>query len=110
MFKEFKAFAIRGNVLDMAIGNILGSSFGSIVKSFVDDIIMPPIGILLSGVDFINLFFVLKEGSSPKPYTTISAAQDVGAVTINYGIFLNTIISFLIITLVVFLWSVGLTD
>jgi len=102
MFKDFKEFAIRGSVFDMAIGIIIGSSFGTIVKSVVDDIIMPPIGILLGGVDFSNLFLVLKEGSSPKPYTTISAAQEVGAVTINYGIFLNNIISFLIVAFVVF--------
>jgi large conductance mechanosensitive channel len=103
MFKEFKDFAMRGNVLDMAIGIIIGSAFGTIVKSFVDDIIMPPIGLLLSGVDFTNLFVVLKEGSVPKPYESITVAQEVGAVTLNFGIFINTLISFLIIAFVVFL-------
>ena len=103
MFKEFKDFAMRGNVIDMAIGIIIGSAFGTIVKSLVDDIIMPPIGLLLSGVDFTNLFVVLKEGSIPKPYDSIAVAQEVGAVTLNLGIFINTLISFLIIAFVVFL-------
>ena len=102
MLKEFKEFAMRGNVMDMAIGIIIGSAFGSIVSSIVNDIIMPPVGILLSGVDFSNMFVVLKEGASPKPYSSISAAQEVGAVTLNYGIFINQIISFLIIAFVVF--------
>lgn len=103
MLKEFKDFAMRGNVIDMAIGIIIGSAFGTIVKSLVDDIIMPPIGLLLSGVDFTNLFVVLKEGSIPKPYDSITTAQEVGAVTLNLGIFINTLISFLIIAFVVFL-------
>jgi len=103
MLKEFREFAMRGNVMDMAIGIIIGSAFGSIVSSIVDDIIMPPVGIMLSGVDFSNMFIVLKEGASPKPYSSISAAQEIGAVTLNYGIFINQIISFLIIAFVVFL-------
>jgi large conductance mechanosensitive channel len=103
MLKEFKEFAIHGSVMDMAIGIIIGSAFGSIVSSLVNDIIMPPIGIILSGVDFSNLFIVLKEGTSPKPYVSLSAAQDIGAVTMNYGLFLNTIISFIIVAFVVFL-------
>jgi large conductance mechanosensitive channel len=103
MLKEFKDFAIRGSVVDMAIGIIIGSSFGSIVNSIVEDIIMPPIGILLSGVDFSNMFLILKEGSTPKPYTSLTTAKEVGAVTLNYGIFINSIISFLIVAFIVFL-------
>ncbi len=103
MFKEFKNFAMRGNVIDMAIGIIIGSAFGAIVKSLVDDVIMPPIGLLFSGVDFSNLFVVLRQGSSPKPYETLTAAQEVGAVTLNFGVFINTVTSFLIVGFVVFL-------
>ena len=103
MLKEFRDFAMRGSVMDMAIGIIIGASFGSIVSSLVVDIIMPPIGILLSGVDFSNMFIVLKEGASPKPYSSLSAAQEIGAVTLNYGVFINTLISFLIVAFVVFL-------
>ena len=94
---------MRGNVIDMAIGIIIGSAFGSIIKSLVSDIIMPPIGLLLGGVDFSNLFLVLKEGTSPKPYASLSVAQEVGAVTLNLGVFINTIISFLIVAFSVFL-------
>jgi len=103
MFKEFKEFAIRGSVIDMAIGIIIGSSFGTIVSSIVNDILMPPIGILLSDVDFSDLFIVLKEGATPKPYSSLAAAQEVGAVTLNYGVFFNTVISFLIVAFVVFM-------
>ena len=103
MLKEFKDFAMRGNVIDMAVGIIIGSSFGLIVKSLVDDIIMPPIGLLLGGVDFSNLFIVLKDGGSPSPYASLESAQEVGAVTLNIGLFINTIISFLIIAFAVFL-------
>jgi large conductance mechanosensitive channel len=103
MFKEFRDFAMRGNVVDMAVGIIIGSAFGTIIKSLVADIIMPPIGLLLGGVDFSNLFWVLKEGTSPKPYSSLTAAQEVGAVTLNIGVFVNTITSFLIVAFVVFL-------
>ena len=103
MFKEFKEFAMRGNVVDMAVGIIIGAAFGTIVKSLVDDVIMPPIGLLLGGVDFSNLFVVLKDGVSPRPYASLAAAQEVGAVTLNLGLFINTIISFLIIAFSVFL-------
>jgi large conductance mechanosensitive channel len=103
MFKEFKDFAMRGRVIDMAVGVIIGSAFGTIVKSLVDDVIMPPIGLLLGGVDFSNLFVVLKEGTSPKPYASLAAARELGAVTLNFGIFINTITSFLIVAFVVFL-------
>jgi large conductance mechanosensitive channel len=103
MIKAFKDFVMRGNVIDMAVGVIIGSAFGTIVKSLVDDVIMPPIGLLLGGVDFSNLFIILKAGSPPKPYTSLAAAQEAGAVTMNVGVFINTIISFLIIALVVFI-------
>ncbi|GLI33310.1 large-conductance mechanosensitive channel protein MscL [Desulforhabdus amnigena] len=103
MFKEFKEFAMRGNVVDMAVGIIMGAAFGTIVKSIVSDIIMPPIGLLLGNVDFSNLFLVLKEGATPGPYTALADAQKAGAVTINYGLFLNTVISFLIVSFAVFL-------
>ncbi len=103
MFKEFKEFAMRGNVVDMAVGIIIGAAFGTIVKSLVDDVIMPPIGLLLGNVDFSNLFAVVREGSVTAPYATLAAAREAGAVTINYGVFINTIISFLIVAFCVFL-------
>jgi large conductance mechanosensitive channel len=103
MLKEFKEFAMRGNVLDMAVGIIIGAAFGTIVKSLVDDVIMPPIGLLLGNVDFSNLFLVLKEGKVASPYVNLSAARAAGAVTINIGLFVNTIISFLIVAFSVFL-------
>ncbi len=102
MWKDFKEFASRGNVLDMAVGIVLGTAFGAIVKSFVADIIMPPIGLLLGDADFSNLFILLKDGTPPAPYAALADAQAAGAVTINYGSFINTIISFLIITLAMF--------
>lgn len=104
MFKEFKDFAMRGNVLDLAVGIIIGGAFGTIVKSLVDDVIMPPIGLALGNVDFSDLFILLKEGAkAPPPYATLAAAQDAGAVTVNYGLFVNAIITFLIIAFAVFL-------
>jgi len=103
MFKEFKEFAMRGNVVDMAVGIVIGAAFGTIVKSFVTDILMPPIGLLLGNVDFANLFIVLKEGAQAGPFATIADAQAAGAVTLNYGMFINTIISFLIVAFAVFL-------
>ena len=103
MFKEFKEFAMRGNVVDMAVGIVIGAAFGTIVKSFVTDILMPPIGLLLGNVDFANLFVVLKEGAQAGPFATIADAQAAGAVTLNYGMFINTIISFLIVAFAVFL-------
>lgn len=102
MIKEFREFAMKGSVVDMAIGIIIGAAFGSIVKSLVSDIIMPPIGLLLGKVDFSNLFVVLKEGKIPGPYASLANAQTAGSVTINYGLFLNTIISFFIVALAVF--------
>lgn len=103
MLKEFKAFAMRGNVVDMAVGIIIGAAFGSIVKSLVDDVIMPPIGLLLGNVDFSELFLVLKEGVPPAPYATVIAAKEAGAVTLNYGLFINALVSFIIVAFAVFL-------
>ena len=103
MLKEFKEFAMRGNVVDMAVGIIIGASFGSIVKSLVDDVIMPPIGLMLGNVDFSNLFAVLKSGTTAGPYISVAAAKQAGAVTLNYGLFVNAVISFLIVAFAVFL-------
>jgi len=103
MLKEFKAFAVRGNVVDMAVGIIIGAAFGKIVDSLVKDVIMPPIGLLLGKVDFSNLFVVLRDGTAAGPHLTIEAAQKAGAVTLNYGLFINTMISFAIIAFAVFL-------
>jgi large conductance mechanosensitive channel len=109
MFKEFKEFAMRGSVVDMAVGIVIGAAFGTIVKSFVDDILMPPIGLLLGNVDFSNLFIVLKEGTKGAgPYASLAAAKAAGAVTFNWGMFINTIISFLIIAFAVFLVIKGI--
>lgn len=108
MLKEFKEFAIRGNVVDMAVGIIIGGAFGAIVKSLVDDVLMPPIGLLLGGVDFSNFFFVLKEGVRPGPYAALADAKAAGAVSINFGVFLNVVISFLIVAFAVFLLVRGI--
>jgi len=108
MFKEFKEFAMKGNVVDMAVGIIIGAAFGAIVKSLVEDIIMPPVGLLLGDVDFANLFFVLKEGATAGPYVSIADAQKAGAVAVKYGLFFNTIISFLLIAFSVFLLVRGI--
>ena len=103
MLKEFREFAMRGNVVDMAVGIIIGGAFGTIVKSLVADVIMPPIGLLLGGVDFAELFVVLKEGATPAPYAALADAKAAGAVTINYGLFINGLISFLIVAFAVFI-------
>ena len=104
MLREFKEFAVRGNVIDIAVGLIIGAAFGTIVTSLVNDVIMPPIGLLLGGVDVSNLFVVLKEGANaPGPYASPAAAKAAGAVTVNIGVFINTVISFLLISLAVFL-------
>ncbi len=102
MLKEFKEFAMRGNVMDMAVGIIIGAAFGAIVGALVSDVIMPPIGLLLGNVDFSNLFVVLKEGTAPGPYATVAAAKAAGAVTLNYGLFLNTVVNFIIVALAIF--------
>jgi large conductance mechanosensitive channel len=110
MFKEFKEFAMRGNVVDMAVGIIIGAAFGTIVKSLVSDVIMPPIGLLLGGVDFSNLFVVLREGSTAGPYASLADAQAAGAVSVNYGVFINTVISFVIVAFAVFLVVRGINQ
>lgn len=100
MLKEFKDFAMRGNVIDMAVGIIIGGAFGKIVTSFVNDVIMPPIGLLMGNVNFSDLYFTLKgEGT----YASLAAAKEAGAVTINYGLFINTILDFVIVALAIFL-------
>ena len=106
MLKDFKAFIMRGNVVDLAIGIIIGVAFGAIVSSFVNDVIMPPIGLLLGNVDFANLFVVLKEGTVVGPYASLAAAKEAGAVTINYGVFINTLVNFIIIAAVVFFFVI----
>ncbi|RPI01308.1 MAG: large-conductance mechanosensitive channel protein MscL [Calditrichaeota bacterium] len=103
MLKEFKEFAMRGNVLDMAVGIVIGAAFGTIITSLVKDVIMPPIGLLLGKVDFSNLFLVLKEGAPAGANPTLAAAQQAGAVTLNYGLFFNTVINFLIVALAIFM-------
>ncbi len=103
MFKEFKEFALKGNVLDLAVGIVIGAAFTSIVNSLVADIIMPPIGLLLGKVDFSNLFVVLSAGKTPGPYETLAAAKAAGAVSLNIGLFINAIISFVIVAFAVFL-------
>jgi large conductance mechanosensitive channel len=103
MGKEFKDFIMRGNVIDMAVGIIIGAAFGTIVKSLVSDVIMPPIGLLLGNVDFGNLFAVLREGVTAGPYASLADAKTAGAVSVNYGAFIMTIISFLIIAICIFL-------
>jgi len=103
MLSGFKQFILRGNVVDMAVGIIIGAAFGTIVQSLVNDVIMPPIGLALGHVDFSNLFLVLKQGVTAGPYTSLADAKKAGAVTMNYGAFVNTIISFLIVAFAVFL-------
>ena len=103
MLEEFKKFAMRGSVVDLAIGVIIGAAFGKIVDSLVKDLIMPPVGLLLGKGDFANLFWVLRDGAPPGPYLTVEAAQKAGAVTLNYGVFINTCIGFVIVAFAVFL-------
>ena len=103
MLREFKEFAMRGSVLDMAVGIIIGVAFGAIISSLVADVLMPPIGLLLGKVDFSNLYVLLTAGQTPGPYASLAAAQQAGAVTLNYGAFINKIISFLIVAFALFL-------
>ncbi len=110
MLKEFKEFAMRGNVVDMATGIIIGGAFGTIVKSLVDDVLMPPIGLLLGGVDFTNFFVVLKEGKTAAPYGALANAKAAGAVSINYGLFINAVISFLIVAFAIFMVINGMNS
>ena len=102
MLKEFREFAMRGNVVDMAVGIIIGAAFGTIITSLVAEVLMPPIGLLLGNVDFSNLFIVLKEGKTIGPYATVAAAKAAGAVTLNYGLFVNTVVNFLIVAFAIF--------
>jgi large conductance mechanosensitive channel len=109
MLKEFREFAMRGNVVDMAVGIVIGAAFGTIVNSLVKDILTPPVGLLLGGVDFTNLFVTLKEGAKAAgPYASLSEAQAAGAVTINYGLFINAIISFVIVAWALFMVVKGM--
>jgi len=103
MMKEFRDFAMRGNVVDMAVGIIIGAAFGTIVNSLVKDVIMPPIGLALGKVDFANLFLVLRPGTVAPPYASVADAAKVGAVSINYGMFVNTVINFVIVAFAVFM-------
>ena len=109
MLKEFREFAIRGNVVDLAVGVIIGAAFGTIVTSLVNDVIMPPIGLALGGVDFSSLMVVLKEGTkAPGPYSTPAQAKDALAVTMNIGVFINALINFVIVAFAVFLLVKGI--
>ena len=110
MIKEFKEFIMRGNVMDMAIGIIIGAAFGGIVGSLVNDVIMPPIGLLLGKVDFANMFAVLKPGATPGPYASVAAAKAAGAVTLNFGQFINTIINFVIVGFAIFMMVKGVNQ
>jgi large conductance mechanosensitive channel len=108
MLKEFKEFAMRGNVLDMAVGIIIGAAFGTIVNSLVNDVIMPPVGLALGGVDFTNLFVTLRDGTKAAgPYASLADAKAAGAVTLNYGVFANSIVSFLIVAIAIFMMVKG---
>jgi large conductance mechanosensitive channel len=106
--KEFREFAVKGNVVDMAVGIIIGGAFGTVVKSFVDDVMMPPIGMLVGDVDFQEIMLVMKEGATPGPYETLAAAKDAGAVTLNVGLFINAAVSFAIVAFAVFLLVKGI--
>jgi len=111
MLKEFKEFAMRGSVVDMAVGIIIGAAFGTIINSLVADVIMPPIGLLLGNVDFTNLFITLKQGAKAAgPYASLVEAKAAGAVTMNIGVFINTIISFIIIAFAIFLLIRGINS
>src|ERR1043166_9650278 len=104
MWKDFKAFLMRGNVIDLAVAVVIGAAFGAIVKSAVDDVIMPPVGLVTGNVDFADKYILLKDGpKKPPPYETLAAAKDAGAVTLNYGVFINNVITFLIVAAVIFL-------
>jgi len=103
MLKEFKEFALKGNVVDMAVGIIIGGAFGALVSSLVNDILMPPLGFLLKGADFSNLFVVLRDGAQAGPYLALAEAKKAGAVTLNYGLFINSFIGFLIMAFAVYL-------
>jgi large conductance mechanosensitive channel len=103
MLKELREFALRGNVVDMAVGIIIGGAFGTIVQSLVNDMLMPPIGLLLGNVDFQDLFVVIRSGTPGPPYATVDLAQQAGAVTVNYGLFINSVVSFLLVAIAIFM-------
>jgi len=104
MWQEFKAFVMRGNVMDLAVGVIIGAAFGAVVKSLVDDVLMPVIGLVTGGVDFSNMYVLLKAGdAAPAPYASLAAAKEAGAVTLNYGLFVNVLITFLIVAFAIFM-------
>jgi len=103
MLKEFKEFAAKGNMLDMAVGIVIGAAFATIITSLVNDIIMPPIGMALGGVDFAEFYAILRQGDPTGPYATLAAAREAGAVTVNWGVFVNSLISFLIVAFALFL-------
>jgi large conductance mechanosensitive channel len=103
MLSEFKQFAMRGNVVDMAVGIIIGAAFGAIVTSLVGDVLMPVIGLLAGGADFSNLFLLLRDGTTPGPYASLAAAKEAGAVAVGYGVFLNALVNFLIVAFALFL-------
>jgi large conductance mechanosensitive channel len=106
--KEFKEFAVRGSVVDMAVGIIIGVAFGTVVKSFVDDVMMPPLGFLVGDIDFQNIMLILRQGAPPGPYATLEAAREAGAVTVNVGLFFNAAVSFAIVAFAVFLLVRGI--
>ncbi len=108
MLKEFKEFAVKGNMLDMAVGIVIGAAFSAIVSSMVDDIIMPPIGLILGNVDFSELFLVLKQGAPEGPYPTVDAAKAAGAVTWNLGLFVNAVVKFTIVAFALFIVVKGI--
>ena len=109
MFKEFREFAVKGNVVDLAVGVIIGAAFGTIVSSLVADLVMPPLGLLLGGVDFKDFFVVLREGlKAPSPYATLADAKAAGAVTMNYGLFFNAVLNFLVVAWAIFLLVRGM--
>jgi large conductance mechanosensitive channel len=108
MLKEFREFAVKGNMLDMAIGIVIGAAFSAIVSSMVDDIIMPPIGLILGNVDFSELFLVLKQGVPEGPYATVDAAKAAGAVTWNLGLFINAVVKFVIVAFALFIVVKGI--
>ncbi|WP_447969120.1 large-conductance mechanosensitive channel protein MscL [Nitrospira sp. M1] len=110
MLQEFKEFAMRGNVVDMAVGIVIGGAFGKIISSLVSDVIMPPIGLLMGGVDFADLFMTLKDGATAGPYASLAAAKEAGAVTMNLGIFINTIMSFIIVAFAIFMVIKGMNN
>ena len=107
MLKEFKEFAMHGNAVDMAVGIMIGAAFGAIVTSVVGDVLMPVVGLFLGGVDFSNLFLMLKDGTTPGPYASLAAAKEAGAVTVGYGVLFNTIVNFLIVAFALFMLIKG---